>query len=203
MPIDQAHEQANKRVKGAGGMIGVTEYPKMLKRWAIYVPELSCIVEDFESDNDDNDTDSDYLPHHEEGQSSQSRYHQHISNLIDVILKTGNPFEETSNKLVSLHNKECEAEVAGESIRLLESKGQDQYNCYKRDVLQLQPVTVQMPIKKNNLKIFNQTKVPTKSNVTAKISHFKQHADLYGRAFVGAESRGLNLADFFAYESSP
>ena len=39
--------------------------------------------------------------------------------------------------------------------------------------------------------------------MNAKISHFKQHADLYGRAFVAAESRGLNLADFFAYESSP
>ena len=60
-----------------------------------------------------------------------------------------------------------------------------------------------MPIKKNNLKIFNQTKVPRKSNVNATISHFKQHADLYERAFVAADSRGLNLADFFAYESSP
>ena len=104
----------------------------------IHVPELSRILEDFESDNDDNDTDSDYLPHHEEGQSSQSRYHQHVSNLIDVILKAGNPCEETSNILVSVDNKECKAEVAGESIRLLDVKGQDQYNCYKRDVLQLQ-----------------------------------------------------------------
>ena len=165
LPIDQAHEQANKWVKGAEGMIGLTEHPKMLERWAIYVPELSRILEDFESDNDDNDTNSDYLAHHEEEQSSQSRYHQHVSKLLDVILKAGNPFEETSNKLVSLDNKECEAEVAGESIGLVESKGQKQYNCYKRDVLQLQSVTLQMSIKKNNHKIFNQTKVPRKSNV--------------------------------------
>ena len=88
-------------------------------------------MEDFECVNDDNDTDSDYLPHHEEGQSSQSGYHQHVSNVIDVILKDGNPFEETSNKSMSLDNKESEAVVAGESIRLLEIKGQDQYNCYK------------------------------------------------------------------------
>ena len=86
MPIDQAHEQANKRVKGAGGMIGLTKHPKMLERWAIYVSELSRILEDFESDNDDNDTDPDYLPHHEEGQSSQSRYYQHVSNLLYFIL---------------------------------------------------------------------------------------------------------------------
>ena len=59
MPIDQAHEQANKRIKDAGGMTGLTEHPQMLERWAIYVPELSRIFEDFESDNDDNDTDSD------------------------------------------------------------------------------------------------------------------------------------------------
>ena len=45
MPIDQAHEQANKMVKGAGGMIGLTEHQKMLERWAIYVPELNRILE--------------------------------------------------------------------------------------------------------------------------------------------------------------
>ena len=57
--------------------------------------------------------------------------------------------------------------------------------------------------KEDNLKIFNQTKLPRKSNVNAKIAHFKQHADLYEKAFVAAESRGLNFADLFAYESPP
>ena len=59
----------------------------MLERKAIYLSDLSRILEDFESDNDDNNTDSGYVTVHEEGQSSQGRYHQHVSNLLDVILK--------------------------------------------------------------------------------------------------------------------
>ena len=33
LPVDQAHEKANKRVKGVGGIIGLTENHDMLERW--------------------------------------------------------------------------------------------------------------------------------------------------------------------------
>ena len=65
LPIDQAHEQANKRVKGVGGIIGLTENLDMLERWIMTGPEISRVVEDFTGTNDNNDDDE--LPHHEEG----------------------------------------------------------------------------------------------------------------------------------------
>ena len=47
LPIDQAHEQANKPVKGVGGIIGLTENPAMLERWIVTGPEISRVVDEF------------------------------------------------------------------------------------------------------------------------------------------------------------
>ncbi len=41
IPIDQAHEQENAKVKGKGGVIGLTESPAALRRWMICGPELA------------------------------------------------------------------------------------------------------------------------------------------------------------------
>ena len=37
IPIDQIHEQENAKVKGKGGVIGLTENPTALRRWMIVV----------------------------------------------------------------------------------------------------------------------------------------------------------------------
>jgi len=39
IPIDQTHEQENKKVKGKGGAVGLTENPSALKRWMIAGPQ--------------------------------------------------------------------------------------------------------------------------------------------------------------------
>ena len=46
--IDQAHEQANAVVKGAGGAIGVTEDASALRRWMVSGPEVSQLVRQYE-----------------------------------------------------------------------------------------------------------------------------------------------------------
>jgi len=66
--IDHAHEQANKRIKGVGGIIGLTENPVMLERWIVTGPEISRVLEEF---IDENDMEDEELPHHEEGYASQ------------------------------------------------------------------------------------------------------------------------------------
>ena len=66
IPIDQAHEQENAKVKGSGGVVGLTENPAALSRWLISGPEMARLVTQF---------DEQYMPqpnredtsHHEEG----------------------------------------------------------------------------------------------------------------------------------------
>lgn len=48
IPLDHAHEQNNKCVKGDGGAIGLTENSSELLRWMISGPEISRMVNEFE-----------------------------------------------------------------------------------------------------------------------------------------------------------
>eukprot|EP00112_Aurelia_sp_Birch-Aquarium-sp1_P024416 Seg771.7 transcript_id=Seg771.7/GoldUCD/mRNA.D3Y31 product="hypothetical protein" protein_id=Seg771.7/GoldUCD/D3Y31 len=41
IPIDQAHEQNNKIIKGDGGAVGLTDNPSALRRWMVAGPESS------------------------------------------------------------------------------------------------------------------------------------------------------------------
>ena len=68
LSIDHAHEQANKRVKGVGGMIGLTGNPAMLECWIVTGPEICRAIEQFSGVNDNNEIEE--LPHHEEGSAS-------------------------------------------------------------------------------------------------------------------------------------
>ena len=47
--IDQIHEQENTKVKGKGGVIGLTENPTALRRYMICGPELARCISEFES----------------------------------------------------------------------------------------------------------------------------------------------------------
>lgn len=48
IPLDHAHEQNNKSVKGDGGAIGLTENSAELLRWMVSGPELSRKINEFE-----------------------------------------------------------------------------------------------------------------------------------------------------------
>lgn len=130
LPIDQAHEQANKRVKGVGGIIGLTENRDMLERWIVTGPEISRVVEEFTGANDNDDDEE--LPHHEEGYASQHRFLRHAKDLMEVLLSNGNPFEEHSGDLVTLDNKVCESAAAAVSVHEVESMGQKQYSNFRQ-----------------------------------------------------------------------
>ena len=135
LPIDQAHEQANKRVKGVGGIIGLTENHDMLERWIMTGSEISRIVEGFKGGNNEDDV----LPHHEEGFAYQHRYTCicHTRDMIEVLLTESNPFEERSGDLVTLDNKVCESPDAVVYVYNIETLGQKQHNNFKQGVLNL------------------------------------------------------------------
>ncbi len=46
--IDQAHEQNNKVVKGAGGVKGILDKPNALLKWMIAGPEMEMMVKEYE-----------------------------------------------------------------------------------------------------------------------------------------------------------
>ena len=145
LPIDHAHEQANKRVKGVSGMIGLTENPTMLERLIVTGPEICRVIEQFGGVNDNDEVEE--LPHHEEGSACQHRFRCHTKDLMELMLSKGNPFEKDGEDLVTLDNKVCESAAAAISVNELERIGQEQYNNFKNSVLDSNDKLLTAPIK--------------------------------------------------------
>ena len=121
---------------------------------------------------------------------------------MDVLQSRWNPLEESSIDLVTLDNKVCVGNSAATSVLVLESRGEEQYDHFRKNVLDTNNVPLQAPIKKNKFRLFHEEKTRKKTAVQKKVLHFEQHSDLYGQAFIMLDSRGGNLEDFFRHESS-
>ena len=49
IPIDQAHEQNNARIKGDGEAVDLTEDPSALRWWMVAGPKVARVISEFES----------------------------------------------------------------------------------------------------------------------------------------------------------
>jgi hypothetical protein len=72
-----------------------------------------------------------------------------------MLLSKWNPFEEESDDLVTLDNKVCEFAAVAESVCMVESIGQKQYNNFRESVLESNDTLLTAPIKQNNLLLSN------------------------------------------------
>ena len=84
IPFDQAHEQENKIVKGLGGAVGLTENPVAFKRWMLSGQEVARLVTQFQKKNfpDDDPEIPKNFKHHEQGISTQRRFHKQVNSLL-------------------------------------------------------------------------------------------------------------------------
>ena len=163
--LDQAHEQENAKVKGKGGVVGLTENPTALKRWMIAGPEFARLNTEFESlflpemDPDINSR------HHEKGLALQQSFKKQVTSLIHVIEDFGNPFMDSGPELVVLSSRECVNDEATSSVRQVEVLGKLQYDEFKRDEIDVGGKGIHKSIKKNELPLLSApktTKHPTK-----------------------------------------
>ena len=107
IPIDQVHEQENAKVKGKGGVIGLTENPAALQRWMVSGPEQARLLTEFEREYlPEEDPEVNYM-HHEEGLSSQKTFQSQVNKLGQCISDFGNPFKDDCPELLLLHTRNC------------------------------------------------------------------------------------------------
>ena len=103
---------------------------------------------------------------------------------------------------MTLDNKVCLSKSAATSVHTLESLGQGQFKDFNTNVLESTNVKLEAPIKRNNLILFTETTKRKPAAVHGRVQHFKEQADLFGKAFLVLESRGGNLTEFFRHESA-
>ena len=108
LPIDHAHEQNNKIVKGGGSAIGLTESPTQLMRWMVSGPEMSRIINELEVSQEllKSTSDDRKHRHHEETRGVQSTFQTEVQSLSNVISEMGNPFLDQSGDLLILDTRD-------------------------------------------------------------------------------------------------
>jgi len=152
MPLDQAHEQNNEKVKGSGGAVGMTENPAALKRWMIAGPEQARIVDELEEMSNLSEEPSYHS--HEQGHATQEKFHKQVSNMCHAIKSMGNPFLNTAKELVVLDTHDCMDGEVVEALYRMEQLGKEQYSRYVSDVLVRREESIHSTIKRNNLPLF-------------------------------------------------
>ena len=118
IPLDQAHEQNNKLIKGDGRIIGIPENPGVLLRWMVAGPEPATMVKEFETTIEEDNTNQTCTTHHEQSRACQVRFISHVQPLVSTKEELRNPFEEESTDLISLISKDI-ADSAMKAVWIL------------------------------------------------------------------------------------
>ena len=203
LPIDHAHEQNNKCVKGDGGAIGLTQDSMQLLRWMVSGPEVARAVNEFDAcieiHRKSTNRNADLL-HHEEVHSSQSLFQKQVLALTNSIETMGNPFSRESSDLLVLDTNEIADDGVVNTVNTIETLGNRLFQEYTEQRIVRQTVPFSDPISRNKLTLFSTThKVPSKSK--EQISSLKDSCALFLKLYISCQVREANLDEFFAHEN--
>ena len=160
LPIDQAHEQNNKIVKGDGGAIGLTESSTQLLRWMASGPEMSRIINDIELSqelvrNIAIQEEQEDLHHHEQMKGVQNTFRNQVNAVCSTIEEMGNPFADQTGDLFVLDTRDIADSKIDETVRTVEQLGKDQYQQFVTKRLQERTTQLFETIQKNKLPLFS------------------------------------------------
>jgi len=152
-------------MKGGGGIIGLTEGPDALLRWALAGPETLRVISEFESSIVAAKPDASESRHHEQTLGYQKRFKQRVTDLVHVMKDLRNPFEEESGDLIRLHTRDIMDKPAADCVATIQARGQEQYMSFMQERLTSQVKAISEPIPRNNVYIFNEPMKKSSSNV--------------------------------------
>lgn len=199
MAIDQAHEQNNALIKGDGGAIGLTEDPSALRRWMVSGPEISRVIDEFETVVNPHKS-SEVSKHHEDTVPSQKVFLEEVQRFVKTVNDFGNPFLEDSSDLYKLDTKDVvDSEIA--AIETLREIGLRQYNEFLERITNEGTPDFYDAIKKNNLPLFSRKVKPKAGAVKGKLQHLKNDCNLFSRLFISCQSRQCDMEEFFSHEN--
>ena len=201
MPLDQAHEQNNRKVKESGGAIGLTEHPAALKRWMVSGPEQARLLLEFEKLYTSDGCEE--SQHHQQGISTQKSFQQQVNKFCITVAAMGNPFVQQAEELMTLDTHECVSKERAEDLNTMEDKGKEQCATFVKNVLVEQTVSIHEPIRKNHFSIFKNTGCVSTSKAKDQLEELKSDYSLFSKLFISSQVRDVDLDEFFAHENHP
>ena len=153
--IEHKHEQNNKKIKGDGGAIGLTENSVELLRWMVCGPEAARVVEEFNTTcTSTYKNDGNIRQHHEQTPSVQADFRKKLSNLVASYEKLGNPFLEEGKELFVLDTCIIADDKVTDTINSIEDLGESACLKYIQDRLINKNKPISDTINKQNLSLF-------------------------------------------------
>ena len=142
--------------------MGLTENSSQLLRWMVSGPEVARLVNEFECPLKVTKGDQGKKPdcrHHEQKKGVQKAFKKQVKSLSTTITKMGNPFQESTNDLLVLDTQDMMLHSVVETVKTLESVGQNQYREFVTERLEARSKSLFEPIKQNKLPLFSKIKV--------------------------------------------
>lgn len=191
----------NAKIKGDGGVIGLTENPQALLRWIIAGPECGRIIDEFESCFPSTQQTAASTLHHEQVPSIQKQFTHDVKEMVSTMQELGNPFLEDSNDLIILDTKVVMGENVVNNLQNIRDIGQQQYATYVQERLIQCTVPITDTIKTNKLALLHSAPLRKQSRASHQISSLKSNCELFGRLYISCQSRNGDMDDFFTHEN--
>ena len=202
IPIDYAHEQNNKCVKGDGGAIGLTENTSELLQWMVSGPEIARVINEFQASQEmsKHEKEPDFR-HHEEIKGVQDAFVKEVKSPRATIEEMGNPFMESSENLLVLDTHDIADSSVTDTIKNIVKNGKRQYEEFVTKRLVKRNKSLLDPIQTNKNVLFSCPPLKTVSKKKMQIATFKQNCSLFAQLYVSCQVREGDLDDFFQHEN--
>ena len=197
IPLDHAHEQNNKSVKGDGGAIGPTENSAKLLRWMVSGPELSRMINEFETSQNFVSVAEDNAEkkHHEDSPAVQCNFIKDVRSVCAELESKGNPFLEDSKDILNVDTKEIMGNDLVNTVKNVKAIGEQQYQELVENPLEKRTVSLFETIKKNKLALFRTPKTKETSKRKMQLNSIKQDCAMFAQLYTSCQVRGGDLDD--------
>ena len=184
---------------GDGGIIGITTDPHALRRWMVSGPEISRIIQEFEGARER--TTNAKQKHHEQTQATQIKFAKQVQSLVSTIADHGNPFEEESDDLFSLHTKVSVDKNLVSKLQTVMEQGHTQFSNFVQSRFIDKSIDLEDKIPRNKNKIFTTQVTKKINNGKLKLVEARQEIQLFSRLYIACQTRDSDLNEFFSHEN--
>lgn len=163
--------------------------PLFHRRWMLSGTELSRIILQFEEQflTSQDPDDPKNVQNHESGRAAQKTFQREVNNLCVVVRRIGNPFLDDFSELVMIDSRDCADVSVIETIKKLDKIGKDKYTKYVNEVIKNRTRSIQDPIKKNSLPLFQKNLKKTTSKKGKKITLLQSNLNLFAQLYVALQ----------------
>ena len=120
---------------------------------------------------------------------------------MNVLEEMGNPFLEGIQDLLVTDIRDVMDAAVAETVRKVESIGEEQYKNFVNERLELCTKAVTEILPKNKPPLFSQPPVKTQSKQKEKLAALKSNCGLFSRLYISCQTQHGELDQFFSHES--